>query len=69
MTKKPKNDKEFCEKICMLEGEVEMIEEELLHNRNPFQRQEYQSLLREKKKQLTKANNQYNMYIYEHNTT
>lgn len=49
--KKPKNDFEFCEKICTLEGEIAMIEDELEHNRIPFKRKEYQSLLYEKRKQ------------------
>ena len=69
LVKKPKNDLEFCEKICMLEGEVQMIEDTLEHNKNPFQRKEFQSLLREKRKQLTKANNQYNNFILKHSNT
>lgn len=44
-----------------------MIEDELEHNRIPFKRKEYQSLLYEKRKQLTKATNQYNNFILKHN--
>lgn len=67
LAKKPKNDLEFCEKICMLEGEVEMIEDSLEHNKNPFQRKEFQSLLYDKRKQLVKVKNNYNKFIKEHN--
>lgn len=67
--KKPKNDFEFCEKICTLEGEIAMIEDELEHNRTPFKRKEYQSLLYEKRKQLTKVTNQYNNFILKHSNS
>lgn len=61
--KKPKNDYEFCEKICTLEGEIAMIEDELKHNKHPFQRKEHQSLLYEKRKQLSKTLEKYNKFI------
>jgi len=41
----PQNDFEYWEKINTLESEVEMIENSLLTNRNPFERKKQQSLL------------------------
>jgi len=64
----PQNDFEYWEKINTLESEVEMIENSLLTNRNPFERKKQQSLLYEKRKQLTKAKTKYEKFIQHNNT-